>query len=60
MADLALSDRMVGKGFLRFGVGFKEGDGGAEIPQLGQSVVAVGIPQDDKPVLRDDNVYLEE
>jgi hypothetical protein len=51
---------MVGKGFLRFGVGFKEGDGGAEIPQLGQSVVAVGIPQDDKPVLRDDNVYLEE
>jgi hypothetical protein len=51
---------MVGKGFLRFGAGFKEGDGGAEIPQMGQSVVAVGIPQDDKPVLRDDNIYLEE
>src|SRR5580658_2811253 len=31
-----------------------------EIPQLSEGVVAVGIPQDDKPVLRDDNAYLGE
>ena len=37
-----------------------EGEGGGEIPQLSEGVVAVGIPQDDKPVLRDDNAYLEE